>query len=400
MMSATLSQILMLVGRLDDSPGFDSPRERFRRFLDESVADVQTMKALIEEAQRAIGEQPYRALQDAVVVLGRLLGFETTFGTYQRSNGAVECQGHWRSRRRLHLVLEIRTDETFRSDEDGLSRALAALQSSLDAGVPRLGLSVLTPRAAARGSLEDAGLAPATADRRTVSTRSLLWLAEMVSAGRISHDEILKLLISGSALDVAVDLLGRFTSPAGKGDVSPAEGFEPIETNESEPDFWAATIDRREERAFERVLASAVSKRHVLGVGEDRALPGVACAGDWICFFLAGKGVVGHAQVLAPTDAATPLMRDSDPSSRVYRLKHITLYDTPVVPDLETQQSLIARHERTGLPGPLLVPLSRQKFEILTAQPPLASGPEPGLGPARVDPALADTIDRASRSRA
>ena len=61
-------------------------------------------------------------------------------------------------------------------------------------------------------------------------------------------------------------------------------------------------------------------------------------------------------------------MRDADPSTRVYRLKHIMLYDPPVVPDLESQQSLIARHERTGLPGPLLVPLSRQKFEMLTAR--------------------------------
>jgi hypothetical protein len=402
MMGATLGQILMLVGRLDDSPGFDSARERFRRFLDESAGDVQTIRALIEQAHRAIGEQPHRALQDAVVVLGRFLGFETTFGTYLPSNGEVQYQGYWRSRRRLHLVLEILSDETPRSDEDGLSRQLAALsdQSSLDADVPRLGLSVLTPRVAARARLADAGLTRPIADRRSVSTRSLLWLADMVSAGRISPDEIVKLLISGSGLDVAVELLERFADPVGKGDASTAQAFEPPETAESEPDFWAATIDRREERAFERVLESAVSKRHVLGVGEDRALPGVACAGDWICFFLPGKGVVGHAQVLAPADAATPLMRDSDPSSRVYRLKHITLYDTPIVPDLESQQHLIARHERSGLPGPLLVPLSRQKFEILTMQPPLVAEPERGSGPARVVPAWSDRIDRASRSRA
>jgi hypothetical protein len=36
-MSISLSQILALVGKLDDSPGEDTARERFRRFLKENV---------------------------------------------------------------------------------------------------------------------------------------------------------------------------------------------------------------------------------------------------------------------------------------------------------------------------------------------------------------------------
>jgi hypothetical protein len=36
-MSITLNQIWALVGKLDDSPGDDTPRERFRRFLKENV---------------------------------------------------------------------------------------------------------------------------------------------------------------------------------------------------------------------------------------------------------------------------------------------------------------------------------------------------------------------------
>ena len=32
-MNVNVSQVLAMVGRLDDSPGFDTPRERFRRFL-------------------------------------------------------------------------------------------------------------------------------------------------------------------------------------------------------------------------------------------------------------------------------------------------------------------------------------------------------------------------------
>src|SRR5438445_5379314 len=71
--------LLMLAGRLDDSPGFDTPRERFRRFLLERVTDVQFACALADEWQRSPGDQARRALQDAVVLLGRFLGLEPIF---------------------------------------------------------------------------------------------------------------------------------------------------------------------------------------------------------------------------------------------------------------------------------------------------------------------------------
>jgi hypothetical protein len=39
LMNMTLSQILALVGELDDSPGNETPRERFRRFLKDNAKD-------------------------------------------------------------------------------------------------------------------------------------------------------------------------------------------------------------------------------------------------------------------------------------------------------------------------------------------------------------------------
>jgi hypothetical protein len=40
MMTIALDQILALVGKLDDAPGEDVPRERFRRFLQENINEV------------------------------------------------------------------------------------------------------------------------------------------------------------------------------------------------------------------------------------------------------------------------------------------------------------------------------------------------------------------------
>ena len=97
-MNITLTDLLPLVGRLDAAPGFDTPRERFRRFLLEHVTDVATARALVEECQRSVGEQRHRALQDLVVLIGRFLGFEITFGSYERSPTAANIDGQWRSR--------------------------------------------------------------------------------------------------------------------------------------------------------------------------------------------------------------------------------------------------------------------------------------------------------------
>ena len=83
-LGVTVSQLLLLVGHLDDTPGFDTPRERFRRFLIDRVTDSHLIRSFVEQCQRSIGEQHHRALQDGIALLGRFLGFETEFGTYQR----------------------------------------------------------------------------------------------------------------------------------------------------------------------------------------------------------------------------------------------------------------------------------------------------------------------------
>jgi hypothetical protein len=411
-MSVTLSQILTLVGPLDDSQAFDAPRERFRRFLTDNVTDVAALRALVEEAQRMVGEQPHRALQDAIVVLGRFLGFETTFGTYQRLAGAVQFEGQWRSRHHLHVLLEIRSEQTERADPDDLTRALAALAANSLDDAPRIGLSVFTPLFAARGRLEEEQLA-SNSDRRIVSTRSLLWLAEAVSDHRMKHDEVVRLLLSGHSLDTIVQLFERF-SGAALASVPDRAAERAVEHAEREDhsrrplvgmpgerrssagrSFWVVTADRSESGNFEQLVYSAVAKRQVLGVVEDRTLPAVAAPGDAVCFFVSGKGIVGHAEIGAAAEPGLHLIRDSDRFSRLYRVKDVVVYEVPIVPDVEMQQTLTTHHQRTGLPGPLLVPVSERRFESLTTGPaPLAepAGPRPAAWPA--------LIDRASRSRA
>jgi len=48
MASIGLSQILALVGKLDDAPGPDTPRERFRDFLAENAKQVGVIRDHID----------------------------------------------------------------------------------------------------------------------------------------------------------------------------------------------------------------------------------------------------------------------------------------------------------------------------------------------------------------
>jgi len=63
-MKINLNQILSLVGKLNDSPGEGTPRERFRRFLKENVKEVGQLRDHIQGCLRNTGDQYNRALQD------------------------------------------------------------------------------------------------------------------------------------------------------------------------------------------------------------------------------------------------------------------------------------------------------------------------------------------------
>lgn len=107
-MSLKLDQILALVGKLDDMPGEQTPRERFRRFLQENVLEIGRLRDYVEECLRNSGEQYCRALQDLVNYVGRFLQFEVAFGRYHGIQGEIGFDGLWTSPKGFHLVVEVK----------------------------------------------------------------------------------------------------------------------------------------------------------------------------------------------------------------------------------------------------------------------------------------------------
>jgi hypothetical protein len=111
--SITLSEILDLIGKLDNTPGEDTGRQRFRRYLGKNLLAPGQVRDYIEECLRNTGEQYSRALQDLVNCVGKFLGFDVIFGRYQGVRGQIGFDGDWRSPSGFHIVVEVKTTEVY-----------------------------------------------------------------------------------------------------------------------------------------------------------------------------------------------------------------------------------------------------------------------------------------------
>jgi len=352
-MSITLPELLMLVGRLDDEPGFDTARERYRRFIVEHVTTIPLYRSFVEQCQHALDEQQQRALVDLVVLLGRFLGFETKFGSYFTGDPVGQCQGLWRSRSRLDVHLDLRTAQTAGADCDMLSHRLSAPGKT---SVRPIGLCVTMPLYSNRSRLEEAIASGSLPAIRIASLQSLVGLAEMVEARTLSHQDVVKLIESANGVDFIVELLQR----VGRGTAGTQTHGE---NAAGSPTFWLAAVTGDPAIEPELFLERVIGRRQIFGV--SGTLDGTARPGDWICFYIPGKGVVGRAQVGWIVTERSGL-RDAHQYCQMFRLDKIVLHlDAPIYPDAEAQLRLRAARSAIG-PTPSLVRITHRDFVALT----------------------------------
>jgi hypothetical protein len=199
----TLEQLLSVVGSLDDTPGFDTPRERFRRFISKRITDFPTARELVEQCMRLPGLQSHRALEDLVIALGRFLDFEVVFGSYERSS--IVTAGGWRARRELFIHVAVWTDHTPTIDIARLTGSPLDGQSTSGEGESHVGLGIVTPLFPAATRLGDLKANRGDIPVYALSLRLLLQLTEMVVDGRATHSLVLALLTRSPVLDDLVN---------------------------------------------------------------------------------------------------------------------------------------------------------------------------------------------------
>lgn len=112
-MQATLKETLELIGKLDDSAGDNSPRARIHNYLQTYITEVGQLRDYIEESIREKDNQYSKAFQDLVNHLGSFLGFEVVYGRYSVVKNEIGFDGHRISPERFHLVVEVKSSETY-----------------------------------------------------------------------------------------------------------------------------------------------------------------------------------------------------------------------------------------------------------------------------------------------
>ena len=345
----SLRQILNLVGKLDDSPGTETPRERFRAFLRDNVQEVGQIRDYIEECLRLTGHQYNRALQDLVNHLVSLLGYEVQFGRYHGVKGEIGFDGHWKSPSGSHIVVEVKTTEAYAIKTATLVGYVDELISAkkIPAWDNALGLYVVGRPDPEISQLENAILAEKRMNQlRIISVESLLSLAEMMNEYEVNHEDILAILLpSGPRVDPVVELMARIVAQPPPEELPP-EGEPPSEIGEV--NYWLTPVRSEAEAIAEQVIQTLVGQEQIYAFGERTPGRKHLKPGDWLCFHASGKGVIAHAKVMSrPEKKRHPKVRHPDKYPWVFRVGQAKLYlNNPVFIDAEVRAKLEAFQNR------------------------------------------------------
>lgn len=349
-----MNEILDLVGPLDDSAGEDTARERFRRFLRKNVHEVGEIRDHIEQCLRTPGDQYNRALQDLVNYIGEFLGFKVEFGRYRGVTNEIGFDGLWHSPSGLHLVIEVKTTETYAVKTATLVGYVDELISekripSWDAA---LGLYVIGRPDPELRHLENSIVAEKRNHQlRVISAESLLSLAEIMSEYDVTHDDMLVLFRpSGPGMDALADLIARLVAQrtAQQSELVPVPVATAASARTSVSDavqtYWLTPVKDHETETAIDCVKNLVGKHGMYAFGERTPGRTHIKEGDWICFYAAGDGVIAHAKVASAVEKK-PDQRVISPEEYPYtfQVREQKLYaDKPVVVDATVRQQLDA----------------------------------------------------------
>ena len=365
--SMTLGQILALVGQLDDSPGSETPRERFRQFLTDNVKNVGQVQDYIQECLTTSGPQYNRALQDLINCVGMFLEFQVEFGRYQGVQGQLGFDGHWKSPKDFHIVTETKTTDAYAIKTLTLIGYVDGLISGkkIPSWDNALGIYVVGRPDADLKQLENL----ITAEKRThqlrvISVNSLLSLAEIMRENDVSHQDILDILRpSGPRIDPVVKLIADLVAEPQQ-DTKSLSSMDPVtapRTDEVQPTlssdsvvpgevtFWITSVKSTDDETAEECIKRLVGDQHCYAFSERAPGRRQMKAGDRIAFYATTKGVVVHATLAsAPQKSPRPDGTVSEDFPWVCLLKDGSLYlNQPVAIDAELRRRLNAFNGRT-----------------------------------------------------
>lgn len=349
MSAIDLETLLKLVGQLDDSADPNSASARFRAYLQENVRSAGDLRAYVEAALSASGDQYNKALQDLVNHVGSLLDFAVEFGRYRGVSGEIGFDGLWNSPTGWMLAVEVKTTDVYTVKTSTL---LGYINDLISAGrIKRpdqtLGLYVYGRFDAKASQLEKAIIAEKRQEQlRVSSVDALLNLLELKQEYELDHETIMQLLLPFAVrLDTIVDLIFEITSLERR-----AAAEEPLAVQQIEHvavKEVPVNYPGKEGLIGYYLLPAADSEdgmpvldnlhhwldRGMWGLGQRTGYRKAFRPGDRLCFYAARIGVVVECAVAS---AAFELDRKQSPKPKLdvpygIRLKDVRWFeDTPV----------------------------------------------------------------------
>jgi len=293
--------------------------------------------------------------------MGRFLGFDVTFGRYKGVKGQVGFDGHWKSPTGFHIVIEVKTSEIYPIKTATLIGYVNELigEKKIPDWDTTLGLYVVGNPNPEVQQLENSIVAERrTQQLRIVSAESLLSLAELMNGYDVEHEDVLALLRPVSpTVDPVVSLIARLVAQQTSELPIDGEPEPPVQSDESpEPArvsgdgtaYWLTPVKGDEEQSAEEVLQTLLGQEGIYAFGERTPRRRELKAGDRMCFYATGKGVVAHASVSsAPQKQLHPSVRYSDKYPWIFRVEGVQLYfDEPIAVDAEMRSRLEAFKSR------------------------------------------------------
>ncbi len=384
-MGIMLKELLELVGQLDDAPGANAARDRFRNYLREQIREPGQLRDYVEECLAAKERQYSRALQDLVNRAGELLGFEVDYGFYTGAPGRNSFDGFWKSpSENAYIVVEVKTSEDYSIEIRNLVGRVDRLigERRIPSWEEAFGLFVVgrpNPKTneiarAIRGERR-------TQQLRVIDADALVSLVELKTDYGVDHRQILELLRPAEPnLSPLVDLIMTLVSEAqAEESVEPVTGATtagqvaaaPTAAPANAPQYWITPVRRDDETATLERIQTLLSHR-VYAFRETARARSRIRAGDWICFYAAGVGVVAHAQVkTAPEKRKHPVITNLEEFPWLIELDNVhEYYDRPVVLDEKLRSRLQSLAGRAGGSWGWFVqttnPVSAHDFALLT----------------------------------
>jgi hypothetical protein len=383
MSTIDLETLLKLVGTLDDGIDPGNASSRFRAYLVENVHGASDLRAYAEAALASSGDQYNKALQDLINHAGHLLGFTVEFGRYRGVSGGIGFDGLWQSPSGWSVVVEAKTTDVYTVKTSTLLGYINDLVSAgrIKQTSQTLGLYVYGRFDAGASQLENAIIAERRQDQlRVASVEAILNLLELKQEYELEHETVLRLLLPSSVrVDSIINLIFDVTSMERRAAVEDA-------TIAVQPEQETVVIDT----VNYYLLPAADSddgmpvlqnlhhwlERNLWGLGQRTGYRKAFQAGDRLCFYAVGKGVVVEATT---TSACFELSKRSSPKPHLdvpfgIKLKDVRWFeDAPIALTAEVRAQLSAFQGRDLSKGWAWFvqgtsKLTKEDFELLTGR--------------------------------